>query len=227
VILEGMVEVVRIQPEGRAPILRLTEGAFIGSLVSFLREGNVRSASIYAVGRVQLGVIDSELIAREYSNLSEMFQNILISMDKRMKQLTDVCAALTMDLPPPFVTETEGNRLIGKELNEEQVCFIKRGKAFVYVPFKDQYLHLITLGPGDMIGRILFLNSAHEPYSAEVYVSADIAVQRIDSDLVEQEYQALSGTLKNIIQHLTNSISVTTGRISDLIHLAGRSSGPD
>ena len=222
VILEGMVEVVRILPEGRAPILRLTEGAFIGSIVSFLRDGNVRSASIYAKGPVQLGVVDSELIAREYSNLSEPFQKILISLDRRMKQLTDVCAGLVLEQPPPVVDKTGGKRFIDKELNEKKVWFIDRGQAFVYTDISDQPLHLMTLGPGDLIGRIGFLNACHEPYSARVCVSEDIELQPVDTRQVQQEYEALSSTMKNMIQNLINSISVTTARISDLVRHTGR-----
>jgi CRP-like cAMP-binding protein len=217
VILEGMVEVVRIFPQGPAPILRLGEGAFIGSIVSFLREGNTRSASIYAVGRVQLGVVDSELIAREYSVLSDMFRNILISLDKRMKQLTDVCAAMVLDQQEPLVDQPRGNLFISRESNEKKVFFIKRGQAFVYKNIKDKYLHLLTLEKGDLIGRIAFLNSAHEPYSAQVYLSEDTEVYPVDLDNLHQEYQELSGTFKNMIRNLTNSISVTTGRIQDII----------
>lgn len=227
VILEGMVEVVRILPEGPAPILRLGEGSFIGSIVSFLREGNTRSASIYAVGRVQLGVIDSELVAREYSALSDIFQNVLISLDKRMKQLTDICAALAMDQSAPVVSRCNGKLFIDKELNEEKVCFIKRGQAFVYTKVRDQHLHLLTLEAGDLVGQISFLNSAHEPYCAQVYVSENIDVQPLDLDHVQQQYDALSRTLKNMIHNITNSISVTTGRIHDLITYAGRTGGSD
>jgi hypothetical protein len=92
---------------------------------------------------------------------------------------------------------------------------------------KKNYIHLLTLGVGDLIGRIPFLNAAHEPYSAHVYVSDDIAVQPIEVGVVEQEYEALSSTLKNMIQNMTNSISVTTGRIFDLIRSAGRSADAD
>jgi CRP-like cAMP-binding protein len=222
VILEGMVEVVRIFPQGPAPILRLGEGAFIGSIVSFLREGNTRSASIYAVGRVQLGVVDSELIAREYSVLSDMFRNILISLDKRMKQLTDVCAAMVLDQQEPLVDQPRGNLFISRESNEKKVFFIKRGQAFVYKNIKDKYLHLLTLEKGDLIGRIAFLNSAHEPYSAQVYLSEDTEVYPVDLDNLHQEYQELSGTFKNMIRNLTNSISVTTGRIQDIITHSGK-----
>ncbi len=222
IILEGVAEVVRIMPEGRAPILRLTEGAYIGSVISFLREGNVRSASIYAVGRVQLGVIDSELIAREYSNLSDMLQNILISIDKRLRQVTDICAKLVLKRFEADGQKPGGRLLMGQGRNEDHVLQITSGQAVVCVRAKTGYIHLLTLLPGDILGRIPYLNTAHEPYSAEVYVSEEFNAHRLDPEQVRREYEDLSGTFKNMIENMTNAISVTTGRVLDLIRKAGK-----
>ncbi|MFP4451746.1 MAG: DUF4388 domain-containing protein [Desulfobacterales bacterium] len=220
IILEGIAEVVRVMPEGSTPILRLTEGAYIGSVISFLREGNIRSASVYARGRVQLGVIDSEMIAREYSNLSDMFQNILVSIDKRMRQITDVCAKLALN---SFEFDTKKPRdkfLMGRSKNQDRVLRITSGRAFVFIRTKTGYVHLLTLTPGDIIGRLPNLNTAHEPYSAEVYVSGEFNADRVDPAKVEREYEQLSSTFKNMIQNMTNGISVTTGRVFDLVRKA-------
>lgn len=217
VILEGVAEVVRLMPEGSAPILRLTEGAYIGSVVSFLREGNVRSASVKAKGRVQLGVIDSELIAREYSNLSDLFQNILVSIDKRMRQITDICAKLLLNRSEAKEQKPQGKFLMGRGKNEDQVLQIASGKAVVCIKTKIGYAQLLELGPGDIVGRIPNLNTAHEPYSAEVYVSDEFGAARLDPEQIEREYEQLSPTFKNMVQNVTNGISVTTGRVSDLL----------
>ncbi|MFW5936427.1 MAG: DUF4388 domain-containing protein, partial [Desulfosalsimonas sp.] len=217
VILDGTVEVVRILPEGRAPILRLSEGAYIGSIVSFLRDGNVRSASIYAIGQVQLGVLDSDHVAREYSTLSDLFQTILVSVDSRLRSVTTVCAQLVLDRGSVAGKTPEGTFYIGPEKNENLVQVIEKGAADVYINTKIGRVHLMTLGPGDILGRVPFLNTAHEPHSAEVYISRDFAAQDIDPEQIEHEYESLSGIFKNMIQNMTDSISVTTGRISDLI----------
>ena len=220
VILDGIVEVVRVLPEGRAPILRLSEGAYIGSIVSFLRDGNVRSASIYAIGQVQLGVLDSDLVAREYSTLSDLFQTILVSIDSRLRSVTTVCAQLVMDPGSAAGKTPEGTFYIGPEKNENLVQLIKKGSADVYIHTRIGRVHLVTLGSGDLLGRVAFLNTAHEPYSAEVYISRDFAAEDIDPEQIEHEYEALSAVFKNMIQNMTDSISVTTGRISDLIQKA-------
>lgn len=221
VILEGVAEVIRVMPEGRAPILRLSEGAYIGSIVSFLREGNVRSASVYAAGRVQLGVIDSELIAREYSNLSDMMQNILVSIDKRMRQVTDVCAKIVLNNSGPPSRSPAGKLFMGRGRNEDQVLQITSGQAVVCMRTKFGYVNLITLEPGDIIGRLPYLETSHEPYSAEIYVSGEFNARKLDPRRIEQEYEQFSATFKNMIQNMTNGVSVTTGRISDLIRQAG------
>ncbi|MFP4667331.1 MAG: DUF4388 domain-containing protein [Desulfobacterales bacterium] len=222
VILEGTAEVVRLMPEGNAPVLRLAEGAYIGSIISFLREGNIRSASVYARGKVQLGVVDSEMIAREYSNLSDIFQGILVSIDNRMRQVTDVCAKLVLEL-----LEFDGKKprykfLMGRGKNQDRVLRITSGQAFVFINTKIGYVHLLTLAPGDIVGRIPNLNTAHEPYSAEVYVSEQFSAERIDYKQVEREYEELSTTFKNMIHNMTNGISVTTGRVFDLIRKAAK-----
>ncbi|MCF8026710.1 MAG: cyclic nucleotide-binding domain-containing protein [Desulfobacteraceae bacterium] len=222
VILDGIVEVVRILPEGRAPILRLSEGAYIGSIVSFLRAGNVRSASIYAIGQVQLGVLDSDLVAREYSTLSDLFQTILVSIDSRLRSVTTVCAQLVLDPGSVAGKTPEGTFYIGPEKNENLVQLIEKGSADVYINTKIGRVLLMTLGPGDILGRVAFLNTAHEPYSAEVYISRDFAAQDIEPEQIEQEYEELSVVFRNMVQNMTDSISVTTGRIYDLIQKAKR-----
>lgn len=223
VILEGTAEVVRILPEGPVPILRVGEGAYIGSVVSFLRDGNVRSASVYAVGRVHLGVLDADLIAREFSNLSGPFQRVLVSVDKRMRQLTGVCARLALDQKADITEKPRGKPFIGPDRNEDRACFIAAGEAHVYRRLESGYVHLLSLGPGDVIGRVPLLNTAHEPYSAVAHVSENFAAQEIDSEALEQEHGNLSKTFKNMIQHTSHAISVTTGRVFDLIQHAGNS----
>ena len=75
VILQGTVEVIRLLPEGSARIVRLTEGSFIGTIGSLIEKGKIRSATVLAVGRVQLGVLDFERIFREFTNISQKFKS--------------------------------------------------------------------------------------------------------------------------------------------------------
>lgn len=218
VVLSGTVEVIRHHPEGRAPIVHLTDGAYIGSIISFLRSGNTRSASIKAVGNVQLGVLDSEMIAREYSVLSDDFQNILVSMDQRLKQVTDVSAraALGSDIRSGLPGNLEV--YLAEKTNENDVFRILNGEAYVLRNTENEWLHLCTLGPGDFIGQIPFLNTAHEPHSATVYVSGDFEAEPFDIVGIKEEYDRLSQAFMNMIANMATSISITTGRILDLFN---------
>ncbi len=216
VILAGKMEVIRILPEGNAPIVRLADGAYIGSIVSFLREGNVRSATVTAIGNVQLGVLDSELISREYASMTDDLQNILISIDKRMRQVTDVCARTVLKQDVTTAIHKKMRLLISQDKNENKCLRITAGEAYVIRHSDAGDVHLCTLGAGDFAGAIPFMSTSHEPYSATVYASNDFDAELFDLGTVRKEYDKLSQTFKNMIEYLTTSISVTTGRILDL-----------
>ncbi|NOY68199.1 MAG: cyclic nucleotide-binding domain-containing protein [Deltaproteobacteria bacterium] len=217
VILSGTVKIIRIMPEGTAPIVKLSDGAFIGSIISFLRQGNIRSATVEAEGNVVLGVLDSELIAHEYTNLSDNLQNLLISMDKRMKQVTNLCAGVI--LKQDVLADKPGNMKlhIAPEVNEETVFKIIAGEARIFREADNAFLPLCTLGPGDFIGNIEFLNTPHEPYSAMAFVSEDFEGEEFDLSEVRKEFDKLSNTFKNMVNNLMAGVSVTTGRILDLV----------
>lgn len=221
VVLAGSMEVIRSIPEGNAPIVRLSDGAYIGSIVSFLRDGHVRSATVKAISDVQLGVLDSEMIAREYSALSDDFQKILVSFDKRLKQVTDVCARAVLNLPVTTELNKSTDLFISQEQNEYGFSRIIRGEAYVIRQTAEGNFHLCTLTAGDFVGQIPFLNSSHEPYSANVYTSEDFMADDYSLTNVRAEYEALSQTFKNMLQNMSLCISVTTGRILDLMRKPG------
>jgi hypothetical protein len=49
-----------------------------------------------------------------------------------------------------------------------------------------------------------------EPYSASVFGSKDLKISEISPDIMEQEYNQLSSTFKNFMEHLANCISATS-----------------
>jgi hypothetical protein len=50
----------------------------------------------------------------------------------------------------------------------------------------------------------------HEPYSAAVFSSQDLKLAAVNSRKLQSEHEGLSSTIKNIIEHLATSVSVTT-----------------
>ncbi|MCK4987846.1 MAG: hypothetical protein KAS40_20070, partial [Desulfobacterales bacterium] len=72
------------------------------------------------------------------------------------------------------------------------------------------YMPLAQLKKGDFFGRVPFLDMGHEPYSAAVFSSQDLKLAAVDSEKLQSEHEGLSSTIKNIIEHLATSVSVTT-----------------
>ena len=97
---------------------------------------------------------------------------------------------------------------------------ITGGEAYIIRQTPKGHVHLCTMSKGDFIGKIPFLNTSHEPYSADVYVSRNFVADPFDLTAVHEEYERLSQTFKNMLQNISTSISVTTGRVLDLLKKA-------
>jgi hypothetical protein len=212
VILQGTVEVIRLLPEGPARIVRLTDGSFIGSIGSLFEKTKIRSATVLSVGRVQLGVLDFERIFREFNNTSDKLKALLKSLDKRFKEVTTNCAEALMNKD---LNVSIGNLklFITIDKNNEKAYQIKSGKALVVRKNNSQFIQICHLDPGDIIGDVPFLNTSHEPDSADVYVTKEFDAEEIELSDAKSEYDDLSDTLKNLIKHTASCTIVTTNRL--------------
>lgn len=215
VILEGIGDIYKETPEGPLTILRIGEGAFVGSIASFLVSGSVRSATIKAVGNVQMGVLDSQRLSIDYSKMSSDFRRFAISLDKRLKQVTD--RAVDIQLKKILIEEfVKGKKPVMKQgESTEKLFMIEAGEACIVRKAKHGYVPLATLGKRDFYGYVPFLDMGQEPFSAMVLGSEDLAVSEIDPEIFQNEHNQLSTTFKNIIDHLATCISVTTIVASD------------
>jgi hypothetical protein len=216
VVLQGTVEVIRLLPEGSARIVRLTDGSFIGSIGSLFEKTKIRSATVVSVGRVQLGVLDFERIFREFTNISDKLKALLKSLDKRFKEVTTNCAEalLNKDLS---VNVSDLKLFITSDTNTEKAYQIKTGKALVVRKNNNHFIQLCHLGPGDIVGDVPFLNTSHEPDSADVYISKDFDAEEIELSDAKGEYDDLSETLRNLIKHTASCTIVTTNRLMKTI----------
>jgi len=217
VILGGTVEVVRLMPEGQVSIAKLSDGAFIGKVASLKTKSNVRSATVTAMGRVQLGVLDYHRILEEYSKLSEEFKNVLVSFDNRLRQATLGCANAVLQKLAPQKNMGALKPFPLPDLPDHSVLKIISGEAVIVRKMDNQFVPLCSLTAGDFIGNIPFLNTSHEPHSAEVFVSEDFSTQPVKLIGFKKEYDKLSTMLKNMIQHTFTCMSITTGRLMDLL----------
>ena len=210
VILEGTAEILKQSAQGPVQLLRIGDGAFLGSVGALLAGGRVRSATVKAVGNVQLGMLDSQLLANELANVSPDFRSLLSSLDSRLQQVIEMAVKIK-DNDNNIKDIVKGKKqLIKQGQAEERLFTIKEGEAIIARNIENGYAPLAHLKKGDYFGRIPFLDMGHEPYSATVFSSDDLKLASVDSQKLKTEHEGLSSTLKNIIEHLATSISVTT-----------------
>ena len=217
VILEGTVEVVRLLPEGPVVISKLTEGAFIGSIKSLKEKSNVRSATVSAVTSVQLGVLDYHRILEEFTRISEILRDVLVSIEYRLMHLTTICANAQFKKIKMLQNMGELKQLPISEKTDGTIYKILKGNATVVKKINNHFLQLCPLNPDDMIGNIPFLSTSHEPHSAQIFVSDNFETEEIDLIDLKEEYDELSTTLKNMFLHTATCLSVTTGRLMDIL----------
>jgi len=211
VILEGVAEIIRETPQGPLKILRIGEGAFIGSIASFLLlEGTVRSAAILAVSNVQLGVLDSRRLSIDFLRMSNPFRSLAVSLDKRLKQVTDMAVNIHLEKIRIEDYINGKNQLIAQGDSEADLYQITEGDAHIVRHTENGYVPLANLHSGDFFGNVSFLDLGQEPYQASVFASEDLKTTKIDPDILQEEHNRLSPTFKNFIEHLATCVSVTT-----------------
>jgi CRP-like cAMP-binding protein len=101
-------------------------------------------------------------------------------------------------------------QLIKQGQREERLFTIKDGEAVIARQTENGYIPLAQLKKGDFFGRVPFLDMGHEPYSATVFSSQDLKLAAVDSEKLKSEHEGLSSTIRNIIENLATSVSVTT-----------------
>jgi CRP-like cAMP-binding protein len=210
VILEGIAEISKQSANGSIEILRIGDGAFLGSVAALISGNRVRTATVKAVGNVQLGMLDSQLLANELANVSADFKNLLNSVDSRLKQIVEMAVKIKENQHNPASYIKGKKQLIKQGQEEDRLFLIKDGQVVIARQTENGYVPLAQLGKGAFFGRIPFLDVGHEPYSAAVFSSDNLKLSAVDTKKLESEHQGLSSTLRNIIEHLATSVSVST-----------------
>ena len=210
VILEGVAEIVKETPKGTLSLLRIGDGAFLGSVSSLLQADNVRSATVTAAGNVQLGMLDSQLMTSELANLSLDYREFVRALDIRLKQVTSMAVDIYAQ-DKKVVELIQGKKpLIKQGQNEERLFKITSGNAIVARETDDGIVPLAHLEKGDFFGRVPFLDMGNEPQAASVFASPNLKLAALDPQALQKEHDRLSSTLQYVLAHLATSISVTT-----------------
>ena len=210
VILEGVVEISKETPGGILKVLRIGDGAFLGSVTALLKSDHVRSATVTAVGNVQLGMLDSQLMTSELANLSLDYREFVSGLDERLKQATNM--AVDIYAGEEKIAEfLKGKKVLIKQGQDEKRLFrVRSGEAYIARETDAGVVPIACLQKDDYFGNFPFLDLGHEPYSASIFASADLKLSTMDPQELQSEHDKLSSTLKNILAHLSTSISVTT-----------------
>lgn len=210
VILEGVAEIIKKTDAEPLKILRISDGAFLGSVASLLKGNNVRSATVTAAGNVQLGMLDAQLIRSELANLSLQFRDLVSCIDMRLKDVTNMATAIHCKDEKIKQLVNGKKTLVKQGKNEERLFQIRSGEAIVARETNNAIVPLVHLKKGAYFGHMPFFDIGHEPYSASVFASSDLKISAVKPQELQKEYNELSSTLKNIFEHLATCISATT-----------------
>lgn len=210
IILEGMVRIARETSRGPITLAQLGEGSYIGGITSFMQQDYVRNATVTALCDVQLGVLDMQRLSQEYACLSSDFRELLMSLDRRLKKITDRVVRLNSRKPKTNGL-TGAEKLILKQGSSRQGVFtITEGETHVMRRTPKGYVPLLTLEKDDIFGYVPFLDIGQEPRCASVMASENLKVTRLDAEGLHNEYNHLSGTLRSMINNVATCVSVTT-----------------
>ena len=210
VILEGVIDILKETPKGPLSVIQITNGSFVGSLSSFLVKDHARSATARSIGNVQLGVLDSQRLSQEHAKMSAEFRAMIMSLDKRLKQLTNrVVEYHTQSINIESYIKNK-QKVIRQGEAEDRLFRIQQGHVHIVHQEKDRYLPLVSLSKDDYFGSFPFLDMGHEPEKASVLASKDLKIISLETTAFQQEYDTISPTFKNIIENVATCISATT-----------------
>ena len=210
VILEGIAEISRETPNGALPVLRIGDGAFLGSVASLLQADNVRSATVKAAGNVQLGMLDSQTMTGELAATSQEYRDFVRALDERLKKVTSMAIDIHTASEKIIELVKDKKPLIKQGQNEERLFKVTAGNAIVARETDNGVVPFIQLEKGDFFGKVPFLDMGNEPAAASVYAAPNLKLAALDNQELQKEHEKLSSTLQNILAHLAASISVTT-----------------
>lgn len=223
VILEGAAEIIKTTPSGPLRLMKVGDGAFLGSVAALLSGDNVRGATVVASGNIQLGMLNSQQLTAEIASLPNEFKGLIKSLDNRLHFVTHIVTETHVH-NGSFLKLIQDKKLALKEgQNEDRLFQIREGEVVVARNTESGYLPLAHLQKGDFFGNIPFLTLGHEPHAAAVFSSGDLKLAVVDTVALQGAQQRLSPTLRHIIEHLAACISATTLVAINLFNKSGLS----
>lgn len=120
----------------------------------------------------------------------------------------------TQELLPPILLEYEKGELVVKEGDYGITIYkVVEGKVEVFVQSEGGELLIATLGPGEIIGEMIFLKGHNTRRSASVRALENSKIEAWHPDRISQEYE----DMPFIIKHITNQAVDHLIRIDKMI----------
>jgi CRP-like cAMP-binding protein len=213
VVLAGIVEIRKETPKGPVTILRVERGAFIGNISVFLEHSSVRNYTAVAAEDVQLGVLDSQLLSMENAKLSHDFKKIIKSLDKRLAQCANRAVEIHMKKKKSMDFLKEKSRVVTQGDQKEGFFIVEEGNANVVRKVGTDHILLATIREKDFLGKTPFMDISHEPGAASIFASEDFKFKELPVQDLQEEYNRLSTTMKNIMENTANMVSAITSVI--------------
>lgn len=210
VILDGSVKVSKNTSKGHTVIARLGEGSFIGTVASLVQGGYVRTATVSAVGETILGVLDIQRLIDEYSRLSPEFNSLFLSLVRRLNRVTEKAVGPLQKIDCLTRPKDIGNLIIQKGSHTQDAYLINEGSGYVVGQTPKGPIPLLPLGKKDVFGSLPFVEIGHEPQQASVLASGDLKLTKLNTDKLQEEFDHLSRTFKNLLINVCTCVSVTT-----------------
>jgi CRP-like cAMP-binding protein len=210
VVLEGTAEIVKQTAKGPVSILGISDGAFLGSMSALLSGNNVRSATARAMGNIQLGMLDTQLLTSQLAPCSVEMKNLIKTLDSRLREATNMAVEVYQNKRKVSGLLNNRRQVMKQGQKEKRLFRIREGSAVVAQEIDGVPVPLVTLRPGDFFGSIPFLNLGQEPHSASVYATNDMKIHAINTDKLTEEYERLPSMLRNLIEHQATCVSVTS-----------------
>ena len=97
IILEGAVKVKKMTAKGLVTVDTLKEGEIFGEMVLWQLGKVSRTASIVAETKVKVGLLDTELLIKEYETISPRLKSLFESLIHRLATTTQRAVNLAAD----------------------------------------------------------------------------------------------------------------------------------
>ena len=96
-VLEGKIKIQKSSPKGKLNLATLSPGAIFGELIFLQMKEGYRTASAVADGPVTLGVLDMELLSKEYRSVAPLLKVLISNLARRLQESTEKLVSLALE----------------------------------------------------------------------------------------------------------------------------------